>query len=79
MGASQCRRPNLSGLNLEATGINLDAQGRPTQWNPHTTQLGDTPVFLAGDVAAHRPLLHEAADEGRIADQVEDRINNRHN
>ena len=24
-------------------------------------------IFLAGDASAHRPLLHEAADEGRIA------------
>jgi dihydrolipoamide dehydrogenase len=30
-------------------------------------QCGDGPVFIAGDVTADRPLLHEAADEGRIA------------
>ena len=24
-------------------------------------------MFLAGDVSGHRPLLHEASDEGRIA------------
>ena len=32
-----------------------------------TAQLGDSNVFLAGDVSAYRPLLHEAADEGKIA------------
>jgi dihydrolipoamide dehydrogenase len=30
-------------------------------------QVGDSPIFFAGDVTAFRPLLHEAADEGRIA------------
>jgi dihydrolipoamide dehydrogenase len=32
-------------------------------------QVGDLPVFLAGDVTGERPLLHEAGDEGRIAGQ----------
>src|SRR5690606_12012312 len=32
-----------------------------------TMQCGDAPVFLAGDVDGHLPLLHEAIDEGRIA------------
>ena len=30
-------------------------------------QIEDKPVFIAGDVNGDRPLLHEAADEGRIA------------
>ena len=29
--------------------------------------MGNSAVFIAGDVANDRPLLHEAADEGRIA------------
>jgi dihydrolipoamide dehydrogenase len=30
-------------------------------------QVGDLPVFIAGDVTGERPVLHEAGDEGRIA------------
>ncbi|HET7134095.1 MAG TPA: dihydrolipoyl dehydrogenase, partial [Gammaproteobacteria bacterium] len=32
-----------------------------------TLQVGTSHIFIAGDVADDRPLLHEAADEGRIA------------
>ncbi len=60
------RRPNLAGLGLENTGLDLDARGMPS-WDPTTTQAGNAPIFLAGDVSGHRPLLHEASDEGRIA------------
>jgi dihydrolipoamide dehydrogenase len=60
------RRPNLEGLDLAASGLPLDERGRPP-WDPRTTQCGDAPIFLAGDVSGHLPLLHEAADEGRIA------------
>jgi dihydrolipoamide dehydrogenase len=60
------RRPNIAGLGLEATGLTLDRTGLPAS-DPGTAQCGDAPIFLAGDVAGHIPLLHEAADEGRIA------------
>jgi dihydrolipoamide dehydrogenase len=60
------RRPNVADLDLAATGLALDAHGRPP-WNPQTTQCGDVPIFVAGDVSGYRPLLHEASDEGRIA------------
>jgi len=60
------RRPNLAGLNLDATGLPLDERGLP-DWDPHTTQCGDAPIFMAGDVSGHIALLHEASDEGRIA------------
>jgi len=60
------RRPNLAGLDIDKTGIALDERGRPN-WDPRTTQVADTPIFMAGDVSGHRPLLHEASDEGRIA------------
>ncbi len=60
------RRPNLAGLDLEATGLALDDKGRP-DWNPRTTQCGKLPIFMAGDVTGASGLLHEAADEGRIA------------
>ncbi|HEX7037498.1 MAG TPA: dihydrolipoyl dehydrogenase [Pseudomonadales bacterium] len=60
------RPPNLEPLNLAATGLELDENGQPP-WNPETTQCGNLPIFLAGDINAYRPLLHEAGDEGRIS------------
>jgi dihydrolipoamide dehydrogenase len=60
------RRPNLEALKLENLGITLDKRGMPN-FDPHTMQIEDLPVYIAGDVNADRPLLHEAADEGRIA------------
>jgi dihydrolipoamide dehydrogenase len=64
--AAAGRRPSLDGLSIEKTGVELDPRGVP-RFNPHTMQCGESPIFLAGDVSADRPLLHEAADEGRIA------------
>jgi len=46
---------------------NLPAGVPAGDFDPNTTQLGDSNVFLAGDVSNHLPLLHEAADEGRTA------------
>jgi dihydrolipoamide dehydrogenase len=60
------RVPNLDGLGLETLGLALDARGLPP-FDRQTMQIGDLPVFIAGDVAAERPVLHEAGDEGRIA------------
>ncbi len=60
------RRPNVSGLGLEHAGIPLDSRGVP-RFDARTMQAGDAPVFIAGDATHDRPLLHEAADEGRIA------------
>jgi len=60
------RTPNTEALNLEALGLALDDKGLPP-FNPETLQVGGLPVFIAGDVNAYRPLLHEAADEGYIA------------
>lgn len=36
-------------------------------YNRETTQIGDTNIFLAGDVNGDIPLLHEAAKEGGFA------------
>lgn len=60
------RKPNLEGLHLEKLGITLDKHGMPN-FDSQTMQIEDLPIYLAGDVNADRPLLHEAADEGRIA------------
>ncbi len=60
------RRPNIANLELAASGLHLNARGL-ADWDPSTTQCGDAPIFMAGDVSGYRPLLHEASDEGRIA------------
>lgn len=60
------RRPRLAELDLARAQVTLDEKGRPP-WDSTTTQVPGTPVFLAGDASGHRPLLHEASDEGRIA------------
>ncbi|HCZ16672.1 MAG TPA: dihydrolipoyl dehydrogenase [Accumulibacter sp.] len=64
--AAMGRRPNIDGIGLEALGVELDARGMPPV-NPNTLQVGDLPVFLAGDANGRVALLHEAADEGHIA------------
>ena len=56
------RRPNLAALGLERAGVTAAARVDRT-----TLQLGDAPIFVAGDANDDVPLLHEAADEGRIA------------
>ncbi len=64
--ASLGRRPNLDNLAIENAGIELDERGIPA-YNRNTMQVGDSHIFIAGDVNGERPLLHEAGDEGRIA------------
>jgi dihydrolipoamide dehydrogenase len=66
--ASLGRQPNVEKLGLDAIGAPVDERGIPV-YDPNTMQVGDLPVFLAGDVTGERPLLHEAGDEGRIAGQ----------
>jgi len=60
------RVPAVEGLGLEALGLPLDARGVPP-FDPQTMQVGDLPVFLAGDVTGERQVLHESTDEGKIA------------
>ena len=64
--ASMGRCPNLSGLGLGSIGVAFDEKGIPL-YDPHTMQIGSLPIFMAGDVDAQHAVLHEAADEGRIA------------
>jgi dihydrolipoamide dehydrogenase len=64
--AATGRRPNLDGLGLENTSLKLDARGVP-EFDRFTMQCGDSHIFIAGDVNGDIPLLHEAADQGRIA------------
>lgn len=60
--------PNLKGFGLENLGLQLDHNGVPP-FNPHTMQVADLPIFIAGDANHYRPILHEALDEGFIAGQ----------
>mgnify|MGYP001247007520 CR=1 FL=1 len=60
------RRPNLDEIGIRSLGIAADEVGR-YPIDPDTLQLGDLPVFVAGDVNELHPVLHEAADDGRIA------------
>lgn len=60
------RRPNVGKLDLTNTSAKLDRHGSPIH-DTRTMQVGDLPLFIAGDASGERPLLHEAADEGKIA------------
>lgn len=60
------RRPNLDTLNLANTGIALNHRGMP-EIDPSTMRIQGTEIFVAGDATGQKAILHEAADEGRIA------------
>lgn len=64
--AATGRAPALQDLELGHTGLLLDARGIPT-FDRHTLQCGCSTIFIAGDASNDIPLLHEAADQGRIA------------
>ena len=64
--AATGRTPNVSGLGLENTRLPLDDKGVPV-FDRETLRIGESRIFIAGDVNNDRPLLHEAADEGQIA------------
>jgi dihydrolipoamide dehydrogenase len=64
--AATGRRPNVRGLELEKAGLALDERGL-ADVDRSTLQAGTSNVFFAGDINPEVPLLHEAADEGRIA------------
>jgi dihydrolipoamide dehydrogenase len=64
--AATGRGPNVQGLSLENTGVTLRANGVP-EYDRFTLRCGNTTIFIAGDANHDVPILHEAADEGRIA------------
>jgi len=73
--AATGRRPNVDNIGIENAGIELDKRNVPlferytTQTRSLTKAGGSRPshIFMAGDANNDLPLLHEAADEGRIA------------
>lgn len=64
--AATGRAPALADLGLENTGLLLDDRGAPL-FDRFTLQCGSSSIFIAGDASNDTPLLHEAADQGRIA------------
>lgn len=64
--AATGRRPNVDDLDLQNSDLELDDRGLPL-FDRYTLQCGSSHIFMAGDANNDLPLLHEAADEGRIA------------
>ena len=64
--AATGRRANIDKLDIEKTGMELDARGIPVA-DRFTLQTSQPHIFIAGDASNQLPLLHEAADQGRIA------------
>ncbi len=64
--AATGRTPNVDRLGLENTTLELDDRGMPL-FNSQTMQCGDSHIFISGDANNEVPLLHEAADQGKIA------------
>lgn len=66
MLAAVGRRPNVDNIGLENINIEKDARGVPVA-DPLTMQTSIPHIFIAGDASNQLPLLHEAADQGKIA------------
>jgi len=69
--AATGRRPNVDNLGLDNlntgdTALALDPRGVPIA-DPYTMQTSIPTLFIAGDASNQIPLLHEAADQGKIA------------
>jgi len=60
------RTPNLNNLGLDKLDLPLDEKGMPA-FDENSMQIGDLPVYIAGDTNGSRQILHEAGDEGKIA------------
>ena len=64
--AATGRRPNIDNLGLENITLESDNRGVPIA-DPYTMQTSIPSIFIAGDASNQIPLLHEAADQGKIA------------
>ncbi len=60
------RKPNLANLDLKKTGCAFDKDGL-LLFDEKSMSLPNMPIYLAGDVDKKQMILHEAADDGRIA------------
>ena len=73
--AAAGRRPNVDNIGLENIQIERDARGVPIA-DPRTMQTSVPHIFIAGDASNQLPLLHEAADQGKIAGENAGRFPN---
>ena len=64
--AATGRASNVHHIGIENTSLKRNHQGAPI-FDKHTLRCGTSNIFIAGDANGEIPLLHEAADEGRIA------------
>ncbi|KAB1074791.1 dihydrolipoyl dehydrogenase [Methylobacterium planeticum] len=64
--AAAGRPPNVTGLALGAAGLRLGEHGMP-EFDARSLRCDGARVFIAGDANGLRPVLHEAARQGRIA------------
>ncbi|MBD1576815.1 dihydrolipoyl dehydrogenase [Vibrio sp. S11_S32] len=64
--AATGRRPNVDKLDIDNTDLELDQRGVPSA-DFYTLQTSVESIFIAGDASNQLPLLHEAADQARIA------------
>ena len=64
--AATGRAPNVKNIGIENTSIVLDQHGVP-KFDRDTLQIANMNIFIAGDVSNDLSILHEAADEGKIA------------
>lgn len=60
------RRAAIEDLGLDQLDVAMEDNGLP-RIDPDSLRAGDAPVWFAGDVNGIRPIMHEAADEGRLA------------
>lgn len=67
------RAPDVSGLQLDTTGLALLENGVP-KFDKTTGQCGDSTIYIAGDANAYQPLLHTAAREGKPQAKTRQRI-----
>jgi dihydrolipoamide dehydrogenase len=65
--AATGRVPNVDAIGLDVLDPAPAAGRGVPAYDPSTLRVGDGRLFIAGDANADLPLLHEAADEGRIA------------
>ncbi len=64
--AAAGRPPNVGDLGLDTTGLALDEEGMP-DFDERSLLCRGGPILIAGDADGWRPVLHEAARQGRIA------------
>ena len=64
--AATGRRANVDDLGLENTSVKLNERSIPI-CDDYTMQTTAPNIFIAGDANNLKPLLHEAADQGKIA------------